>query len=132
MDVPSRFRNLPPWAVVLIALAGVFVALTAASTVLGILFASIAVATEVGSAAAGVIVALVALAVLVVPLVAAYLMLSGGDSPDDRESDPISVLRQRYLDGEIDEETFERRLDVLMDAGSVDRRGERERLRERE
>ncbi|WP_331233951.1 SHOCT domain-containing protein [Natronorarus salvus] len=42
-----------------------------------------------------------------------------GSHDESREADsPIAVLKHRYAVGEIDEETFERKLDRLLDAGS--------------
>ncbi|MFC7069524.1 SHOCT domain-containing protein [Halobaculum lipolyticum] len=48
------------------------------------------------------------------------------------ESDPVERLRERYAAGDIDEEEFERRLDLLLDTEGVDAVTARERLRSRE
>ncbi|WP_313694026.1 SHOCT domain-containing protein [Halorarum halobium] len=47
------------------------------------------------------------------------------------ESDPLDRLRERYADGEIDEDEFERRLDLLLDTEDVGPETARERVRER-
>ena len=53
------------------------------------------------------------------------------DRTDDRsEADPISTLQQRYAEGELTDEEFERRMERLME--SEPRNGGNERRRERE
>lgn len=51
----------------------------------------------------------------VVGATALYDRLTDDDS--DGPDDPMEIVEQRYLDGEIDDETFEARLDVLADPG---------------
>lgn len=136
MALPDWFRELPPWATVLTILVGALVGLTALSMLLGVVFAGVAVAVELGSVAAGAAAAFVGLAVLIVPIVLAYVLLSNGSEdestldggksrPADESDDPIEVLRQRYLAGEIDEETFERQLERLVDPGRRAREADR-------
>lgn len=42
-------------------------------------------------------------------------------SETDDEEDPVAILKRRYASGEITEAEFERRLEGLLDADSVDR-----------
>lgn len=124
MELPAQFRDLPPWATALGALLAALVVLTGLSMVLGVVFAGIAVGVELGSPLLGALAALVGLSIVVVPAVAIYLAYSGGDAEGDRDEDtraedPVDALRERYVAGEIDEETFERRMDELL-AGADD------------
>ncbi|SFC56411.1 Uncharacterized membrane protein [Halobiforma haloterrestris] len=117
MGVPAWFRTLPTWAAVLSGLLAVLVAMTALSMVLGIVFAGIAIGVEVGSLAVGIVAALLGLTIVLVPVVAAVLVLSSDDEPDTVGDEPIpevDSLRERYLNGDLDEEAFERRLDELL------------------
>lgn len=116
MELPAWFRDLPAWAAVLSGLLGILAAMTALSMVLGIVFAGIAVAAEVGSLAVGVAAALLGLTIVLVPVVAALLVLWSDDTDEvgDVPSPRVESLRERYLNGDLDEETFERRLDELL------------------
>lgn len=117
MELPAWFRDLPTWATVLSVLLGALVAMTALSMVLGVVFAGIAIGVELGSLTLGIVAALLGLATLLVPAVVAFLVLSSDDENDEstEESVPIETLHQRYANGEIDEETFEDRLDALLE-----------------
>lgn len=77
---------------------------------------------------------------VVLPIVAILLGDSGDGSdevdrrdPDVRrrasEDDPLETLRDRYARGEIDEETFERRLEALLETETPE--GARERVERR-
>ena len=46
-------------------------------------------------------------------------------------SDPVDRLRERYAAGDIDEDEFERRLDLLLDTEGVDAETARDRVRRR-
>ncbi|SDR16354.1 SHOCT domain-containing protein [Natronobacterium texcoconense] len=130
MALPAWFRDLPTWAAVLSGLLGVLVLMTGLSMVLGVVFAGIAVGIEIGSLAVGVVAALLGLTIVLAPVVAAVLALSSDDAGEseqfdgEREStDPrVETLRERYLSGELDEETFERRLDDLLGDAGTDHR----------
>ncbi|MFC7135592.1 SHOCT domain-containing protein [Halobaculum litoreum] len=50
----------------------------------------------------------------------------------DAATDPVDRLRRRYAAGDIDEEEFERRLDLLLDTEGVDAATARERVRQRD
>jgi len=122
-SLTEGFDDLPSWATVLAVLLGLLVALTAVSTILGAVFAGIAVGVELGSLTVGVVAALFGLAVVTVPVAAIWMALSRDDDAEaEREvpnashesSGAIDRLRDRYVAGEIDEETFERRLDELL------------------
>lgn len=54
-----------------------------------------------------------------------------GPSADATPTDPVDRLRERYVDGDIDEAEFERRLDLLLDTEEADAETARERVRER-
>jgi len=48
----------------------------------------------------------------------------------DAEDDPVERLKERYADGEIDDATFERHLELVMETESLDdRESRRERIR---
>ena len=48
----------------------------------------------------------------------------------DVEDDPVEQLKQRYANGEIDDATFERHLELVMESESLDdRESTRERIR---
>ncbi len=52
------------------------------------------------------------------PLAIGYAARRDEDTPDDggdRAADPVARLRQRYVEGEIDEREFERKLELVMD-----------------
>ncbi|WP_323172174.1 SHOCT domain-containing protein [Natrialba sp. PRR66] len=123
MDLPDRFRDLPAWAAVLASVLGLLVVLTGLSMVLGIVFAGIAVGMELGSPMLGVLAALLGLAIVTVPTIAVVLALRGGEDErdgghdarsDDASDDRVATLRERYMAGEIDDETFEQRIDELL------------------
>ena len=122
-SLTAGFDDLPSWATILAVLLGLLVALTAVSTVLGVVFAGIAVGAELGSLTVGVVAALFGLAVITVPVAAIWVALSGDDDAETDRKEPnathessgaIDRLRDRYVAGEIDEDTFERRLDELL------------------
>ncbi len=121
MELPARFHELPVWAKVLAGLFGVLVAVTAASVPLGVLFAAIAVGVETGSALAAVLAGTVGVGVLVAPVVALVWWLRSTTTvqPVDDDGDTVDDLREQYLDGEIDEATFERRLEAFLDDGEA-------------
>ncbi|WP_277555025.1 SHOCT domain-containing protein [Halobaculum limi] len=56
---------------------------------------------------------------------------NGASDESAAESDPVERLRRRYAAGDIDDDEFERRLDVLLETEGVDAATARERLRER-
>ncbi|MDJ1430982.1 SHOCT domain-containing protein [Halostagnicola sp. A-GB9-2] len=125
MELPTWFRDLPTWATVLSVLLGALVVMTGLSMVLGVVFAGIALGVELGSIALGVVVALFGLAILLVPAVVAFMVLSSDDEDNEddestEKADPIETLQQRYANGEIDEETFEARLDALLEEQDED------------
>lgn len=126
MKLPAWFRDLPTWAAVLGGLLAALVAMAALSMVLGVVFAGIAVGIEVGSIAVGIIAALLGLTIVLAPVVAAVLVLSSDDGETDEIADEptpeVEALRERYLNGQLDEETFERRLDDLLADADVSER----------
>ncbi|ELZ04214.1 SHOCT domain-containing protein [Natrialba aegyptia] len=141
MDLPDRFRDLPAWAAVLASVLGLMVVLTGLSMVLGIVFAGIAVGMELGSPMLGVLAALLGLAIVTVPTIAVVLALRGGEDErdgghgarsDDASDGRVATLRERYMAGEIDDETFERRVDELLSGTDATAAGtERESSRRR-
>ena len=53
---------------------------------------------------------------VVLPLAIGYAARrEASDEPDDSPADPVERLRQRYVDGEINEREFERRLEVVIE-----------------
>jgi len=51
-------------------------------------------------------------------------------TPEEREADALAALKRRYVDGELTEAEFERKVDRLVAAESVDEaRADRERRR---
>ena len=65
-----------------------------------------------------------------------YRRLTGVIGDDDEseptvpEQDPVERLKERYADGEIDDATFERHLELVMETESLDdREATRERIR---
>ncbi|MFP8955202.1 SHOCT domain-containing protein [Natrialbaceae archaeon A-CW3] len=144
MKQPDWFRSLPTWARILGGLLGLLVVMTGLSMVLGVVFAGIALGLEFGSVTLGLLAALVGLVLVLVPTVALVMIFTGDDRGADAgdDADPIETLKERYLAGEIDEGTFERRVDELLadadgsqesvgtdfDGRDVERMSERERL----
>lgn len=112
MNSMTQFRGLPLWMVLLLA-AGV--ALVGVSTLLGVVFAGIAIGIELGSATVGVLAVLGGLFLFMIPLMAGvYLWVSGSERAETEESEQsetsdnaVEALKERYIAGEIDEETFE-------------------------
>lgn len=125
MDLPEQFRELPPWAALVVALGG---ALFVVSVVLGIVSAGIAIGIELGSATAGVLAVLGGLTLVVVPLLVVVYLWSSRSEPGETDEagrterdDRVEALRERYVAGEIDEEAFERRVaDLLGDSPGAD------------
>ncbi|WP_254768996.1 SHOCT domain-containing protein [Salinilacihabitans rarus] len=117
MGLPSWFHEQPPWAAGLSGLLGLLVALTGLSMLLGVVFAAVAVGNELGSVAIGIVVGVVGLAVVLAPFVVAAIVLSRDERgrSDVGPDGEVAALRERYLAGELDEETLERRLDALLD-----------------
>lgn len=120
MAPPDWFEELPAWATVLVVLLGLLAVMTAASMALGIVFASIAIAVETGSVIAGLLAGTIGLAVFAVPLllVAWWALDVDSEQPVDDEGDTVDELRAQYLDDEIDEATFEHRLESFLDDGA--------------
>ncbi|QSG02674.1 hypothetical protein [Natranaeroarchaeum sulfidigenes] len=120
MAPPDWFEDLPAWATVVVVLLGLLAVMTAASMALGIVFAAIAIGVETGSVIAGLLAGTLGLAVFAVPLlvVAWWVMGDDVDHPVDDEGDTVDELRSQYLDGEINEATFERRLESFLDDGA--------------
>ncbi|WIV65712.1 SHOCT domain-containing protein [Natrialbaceae archaeon AArc-T1-2] len=122
MEAPAWLRDLPPWAAVVSALLGILVILTGISMVLGVVFAGIAVGIELGSVTLGVIAALVGLLIVLGPVLAFIIAFIGNDEgsreddphTDDWEQDAVSEIKEQYLAGEIDEDTFEQRIDEML------------------
>lgn len=98
----------------------------------GIVAAGIAIGVELGSATAGVIAVVGALALVLGATVALVWAAREDDTGDerrtdtprtDRHPDQVERLKRRYLAGEIDEATFEERVETLLggesDAGEV-------------
>ena len=114
MDLPDEFRDLPPWAATLVTVLGVLVVV---SFGLGVLSAGIAIGIELGSPTAGVLAVLGGLALVVVPTV--VLVRARVAAPDletvDESAGPVEELRQQYVVGDLDETTFENRLEELLD-----------------
>ena len=74
------------------------------------------------------------LLVPLLPIVTRELLpaLRGAADEQDEETeepDPVAALRQRYVDGEIDDEEFERRLDRLIDSEDVPAKNDGEAVR---
>jgi putative membrane protein len=55
-----------------------------------------------------------ALMLIGIPVGISYLILSGRASKDDGTDDALDLLRQRYAQGEIDEEEFDTRRGKLL------------------
>lgn len=118
MALAGWFNDLPPWATVVPILIGLVVVMTVASMALGVVFAAIAVGVETGSTLVGLLAGTLGIAVIVGPLIAFAWMLTGSESDEaaeGEETDIVDDLREQYVAGKIDEETFERRIEGFLD-----------------
>ncbi|WP_252700058.1 SHOCT domain-containing protein [Natronosalvus vescus] len=118
MKQPEWFRSLPTWARVIGGLLGLLVVMTGLSMVLGVVFAGIALGLEFGSVTLGLLAAVVGLVLVLVPT-AALVMIRTGDDRGVDAGDEVETLKERYLAGEIDEATFERRVTELLTAADA-------------
>lgn len=121
MESISAFRDLPSWATVLGGLLAALVAMTVLSMIVGVVFAGIALGIELGSATVGIAAVLLGLAMVLVPIaVGATMLRQSDDESVDEPADPVESLRTQYVDGELDEQTFERRLDALLEESNAE------------
>ena len=121
MESISAFRDLPSWATVLGGLLAALVAMTVLSMIVGVVFAGIALGIELGSATVGIAAVLLGLAMVLVPIAVGATMLRQSDDESVGEpTDPVESLRTQYVDGELDEQTFERRLDALLEESNAE------------